>query len=194
MPQLLFLGIDPSCASADAAHATAFLEPSAPLLASNPRHPVIRQMCGERVREANSAKFESLLESREDLAYVTVGHPLLDDGCARELHHQATMAGWDVRVVAAPSLLEQAYANLPLKGAPHMVVSGTETISGTGDAGLLVLAANVLPHQLQALKKHYPAAHEVDVLIPATSTAPGPYRLSLSEAIGQDPDVLYIPH
>lgn len=193
MPQLLLLGLDPSGACPLSEAASACLEGSIPLLAGNPRHPAIRQQCGEHAQAASTAKRQRLLENGEDFAYAAVGHPLLDDGRARELHRQATAAGWGVRLEAAPSLLEWAYAHLPLDSTPHMVVSGVETIGGVGDAGLLVLAANVPPHQLQSIKRHYPATHEVDALVLAGDSAPGSYRLSLGEALAQNPDALYIP-
>lgn len=193
MPQLFLLGLDPSGASPLSETAFACLKGSVPLLAGNPRHPAIGQQCGEHVQAASTATMQRLFESGEDFAYVAIGHPLLDDGGARELNRQAIASGWEVRLQAAPSLLEQAYANLPLDSAPHTVASGTEKISPAGDVGLLVLAANVPPHQLHAIKRHYPAAHEVDVLVLAEEPAPKPIRLSLGEALARQPDVLYIP-
>ncbi len=193
MPQLLLLGLDPSGASAERKDAAALLERSPLLLASNPLCPVIRQLCGERVQEASTARILSLLESRKDVAYVAVGHPLLDDGCARELHHQATEKGWEVRLEAAPSLLEQAYANIALGSEPHTVVSGAAPKQHTTDAALLVLAANVPPRVLQDLGRQYPAAHEVGVFSLNGNSAREARTLPLHEAIAQNPDVLYIP-
>ena len=126
------------------------------------------------------------------MTYVTDGHPLLDDGCARELHQQATMAGWDVRVVAASSLLEQAYAALALGGEPHTVASGTSMLGAT-DTALLVLAANAPIRLMQAIQRQYPAAHAVRVLALADELAPEAHTLPLREAIALHSDVIYIP-
>lgn len=193
MPQLLLLGLDASGASSVSKAASAFLERPVALLAGNPRHPAITQRFGKHVPAATPARTQGLLERGEDFAYVAVGHPLVDDGSARGLHRRATEAGWTVRLEAAPSLLEQAYASLALGNAPHTVVSGVEPIGGTADTGLLVLAANVPSHLLRGLKGRYPAAHAVNALIRAEELAPQNRELPLSAAITQHPDVFFIP-
>lgn len=193
MPQLFLLGLDPSGACPLSEAASSYLERTVPLLAGNPRHPAIKQQCGEDVLEASAARGQELIERGEDFAYVAVGHPLLDDGVARKLNRQANASGWEVRLESAPSLLEQAYANLPLDSIPHMVVSGTEPIRSSADSGFLVIAANVPPHQVQAIKGRYPTAHTVDILVRAKDSSAAACRLLLGEALARNPDVLYIP-
>ncbi len=136
---------------------------------------------------------QGLLERGEDFAYIAVGHPLLDDGCARELHQQATKAGWKVQVEAAPSLLEQVYATLALGSDPHTVVSGSEPIQRAAETGLLVLAANAPFCLLRETMRYYPETHEVEMLTFAGEPSLGIRRMLLGEAIAYRPDVLYIP-
>ena len=121
------------------------------------------------------------------------GIPLLDDGYARELHQQATKAGWIVQVEAAPSLLEQAYATLALGSDPHTVVSGPEPIQRAAETGLLVLAANAPFRLLQGTKRYYPETHEVEMLTFAGEPTLGIRRMLLGEAIAYRPDALLIP-
>ena len=192
MPQLLFLGLDPRVACADAGRVDALLRQCETILASNPRSPVLRRVCGERLREATAARIQSLLESREDGAYVTIGNPLVDDACARELHHRAAALGWDVQVVAGHSLLEQAYAHLGFSSEPHVVVSGTATLGAT-DTPVLVLAANATSRSLQAVKRRYPLTHKVSTLAYTEKPQPEVRTLILGEAMTQQPDVLLIP-
>ena len=192
MPQLLLLGLDPRGVTPLSESASAHLNRSVSLLACNPRHPAIQTQCGDGVSPANAARVHSLLESGEDFAYVAIGSPLVDDACAREFHRLATDSGWDVRAVAAPSLLEQAYANLKLGSEPHMVISGTASLDST-DAAVLVLSANATPRAMQAVRRRYPIAHEVGVLTYTDKPAPEVRKLILGEAMAQHTDVLYIP-
>ena len=192
MPQLLLLGLDPRGATPLSDAVLAHLDRSVSLLACNPRHAAIRKQFGNRVRPADIAKVHSLLEKGEDFAYVAIGSPLVDDAYARELHRRATTAGWDVQVVAGPSLLEQAYASLALDSEPHMVISGTASLDST-DAAVLVLAANATPRAMQAIRRRYPITHEVGVLAFIDKPAPEVRTLLLGEAMTQQTDVLYLP-
>lgn len=193
MPRLLLLGLDPRGASAVSDAARACLERSTPPLASNPGHPLIRRLCGERVLEANAASIQNTLDRREDATYVSVGHPLLDDSGARALHQQAQEDGWEVRLEAAPSLLEQAYAAHPLGSAPHTVASGGAVAAAGTDAALLVVAANVPPRALRELVQRYPAGHQVGVLSRNGASGEQARTLPLRAAVAAHPDVLYVP-
>ncbi len=192
MPQLLLLGLDACGVTPLSDSALAHLDRSVSVLACNPRHPAIKGQCGEKVSPASAEKAQSLLERGEDFTYVAVGSPLVDDACARDLHRRATTSEWDVRVVAGPSLLEQAYASLALGSEPHMVISGTASLSGT-DAAVLVVSANATPHAMQAIRRRYPIAHEVSALAFVDQPTPEVRTLLFGEAMMQQPDVLYIP-
>ena len=193
MPQLLLFGMNAGDASAESTAASAFMTGPASILAGNPRHPLLRQHFGVRMREATASRVRAALEGQGDVAYVSVGHPLLDDGSARALHNQAAAMGWEVQVFAAPSLLEPAYLSLAVGSAPHLVVGGAAPKDMATDTALLVLAANVSPPMLRGLARNYPATHQVDALVLHGEQAPEVHTLSLHEAIAQHPDVLYIP-
>ena len=193
MPRLFLLGLDPSGASAAPETATAFLENSLPPLAGNPGHSLIRGLCGERVLPANAARIQDTLDRREDAAYVSVGHPLLDDGWARALHGKAVAAGWDVRLAAAPSLLERAYAAFPFDGASHTVMSGGAPPPARTDAALLILAANLPPRALRTLAARYPARHRVHALSLGGAAGGQARALPLREAAAAHPDALLVP-
>ncbi len=192
MPQLLLLGLAPSGDTPLSHSVQAHLDRSVSLLVCNPRHAAIRKQFGDDVLPANAAKVQGLLERGEDFTYVAVGSPLVDDACARDLHWRATAAGWDVRVVAAPSLLEQACASLALGSEPHMVMSGAASV-GTTDSAVLVLAANATPRAMQAIRQRYPIAHEVSVLAFVDQPTPEVRSLTFGEAMTQQSDVLFIP-
>lgn len=192
MPQLLLLGLDPRGAKPLPASTLAHLNRSASLLACNPRHAAIRMQCGDGVSPANAVRVHSLLKRGEDFAFVAIGSPLVDDASARGLHQRATESGWDVQVVAEPSLLEQAYANLALGSEPHMVISGTASLDST-DAAVVVLSANAAPRTMQEVRRRYPITHEVGVLAFTDKPAPEVRTLILGEAMAQHADVLYIP-
>ena len=193
MPQLLLFGMNAGDASAESTAASAFMAGPTSILAGNPRHPLLRQHFGERIREATASRIRAALEGQADVAYVSVGHPLLDDGSARALHNQAAAMGWKVQVFAAPSLLEPAYSSLTVGSTPHLVVGGAAPKHMAMDTALLVLAANVSPPMLRELARNYPATHQVDALVLHGKQAPEVHTLSLREAITQHPDVLYIP-
>ena len=193
MPQLLLLGMNAGDASAESTAASAFMAGTASILAGNPRHPLLWQHFGERMREATASRVRAALEGQGDVAYVSVGHPLLDDGTARALHNQAAAMGWEVQVFAAPSLLEPAYSSLTVGSTPHLVVGGAAPKGMATDTALLVLAANVSPRTLRELARNYPAAHQVDALVLHGEQASAVHTFSLHEAITQHPDVLYIP-
>ena len=192
MPQLLLLGLDPRGVIPLSKSALANLNRSVSLLACNPRHAAIQKQCGDNVSPASDAKAHALLESGEDFVYVAIGSPLVDDACARELHHHAAALRWDVQVVAGHSLLEQAYANLGFGSETHVVVSGTATLGAT-DTPVLVLAANATSRSLQAVKWRYPLTHEVSILAYTEKPQPEVRTLILGEAMTQQPDVLFIP-
>ena len=192
MPRLLLLGLDPSGASAVSGAARASVERSTPL-AGNPGHPLVRRLCGERVQQAGAARIRTALENRQDVTHIAVGHPLLDDGSARALHQQAQAAGWEVRLEAAPSLLERAYAAFGLDGAPHMVVSGAAPEASASDAALLVLAANLPRRALQTLAEQFPGGHSVSALVGGGSRPPEARPLPLRAALAAQPDALYVP-
>ena len=193
MPQLLLLGLDPGGASPIPSAAREFLARSAALLAGNPKHPLIRQAGGECVREASAAGLRKALAGRQDTAYIAVGHPLLDDGSAREFHAAAVSAGWEVEVVGAPSLLELAYTKLALGSTPHTVAGGPAPAAAPWETALLVLAANVSPRALRELARRYPAGHEVDGLALAGGPEPVPAALPLREAMARHCDVICVP-
>ena len=193
MPQLLLLGLDPSGASGIPDEAASFLAESALVLAGNPGNPLLKLHLSGRVLEASADRVRAALLGKDDSAYVSVGHPLLDDGLARVLHQKATEAAWEVHVVGAASLLERAYAALSLGSAVHTVVSGTAQPGNNPNTALLVVAANMPNRELQKLVRQYPGAHRVDVLSLRGSPAPAVQTLPLSEAMALPADVLYFP-
>ena len=193
MPKLLLLGLDPSGASGFPDEVALFLAESTLVLASNPGNPLLEQHFAGRVLEASADRIRAALMSEDDVAYVSVGNPLLDDGLARELQRKATEAAWKVHIVGAPSLLERAYATLSLGSAVHTVVSGTAQPSIAPTAALVVVAANTPNRELLKLVRQYPGEHRVGVLSLRGSPAPAAQTLPLSEAMALPADVLYFP-
>lgn len=193
MPQLLLLGLEANGATAESEGESTLPDNGKTVLAGNPRHPVLRERYGVRARQAHSAEIPRLLAETQDIAYVALGHPLLDDAIGRELHGQARAAGWDVRLVPATSLTEQAYAGFAVGNAPLQVWSGGEFRNLNGETGLLVVAANVPPQALQRLARQVPGSHEVHVLSINEEQSDQVQTMPLAEAIARQADVLFVP-
>lgn len=193
MPQLLLFGLDPSGAAAASDETFSPGGPAATLVAGNPRHPLVQRQFGDRAQQAAPAAFPRLLAASRDVTYVAVGHPLLDDGLARELHRLARTAGWTVRIEPAPSLTELAYANLVLGNAPHHVWSGGNPAAGNGHVGLLVMAANAPQRTLRKLVGQFPGSHEVTVLSCLGNPAVAGRAVPLGGEEARRADVLFIP-
>jgi tetrapyrrole methylase family protein/MazG family protein len=191
MPQLFLFGLDPAGAISDEVLTVVDSLGSARLLAGNPGHTLVVQHFGRQVLEANEARVQSLFGSQVDGVYVSVGHPLMDDGKARVLSQQAVAAGWEVRVFSAPSLLERAYAAFAPGYEPINVVSGFDSTLKVGESAQIVIASNMTHGALRKLVRDYPGTQEVGMLVLNGQTPEAAQTLTLIEALAWNPDILY---
>lgn len=193
MPQLHLLGLDANGSSAATAEKSTLRDFSSILLAGNPRHPILRAQFADRAQQATIANIPRLVAARQDVSYVALGHPLLDDGIARELHRQARAAGWSVQLFPAVSLAEHAYAILDLGSGPLQVWSGGSPAHISSETGLLVAAANVPSQTLMEVYRQFPSSHEVSVLSHNGDPAFAAQTMPLSAARACQADVIHFP-